>query len=101
MIICLISWANWVCSLLVNSLGLVLWLDFVRLALIVVLILLIAYCLVGFFTTYKAKNSFIKLRDQRDKLREELEGLLGDSFLEEIELALDDCEDLRVRSQIK
>jgi len=42
----------------------------------------------------KQKTPFIKLRGQRNKLREELEELLGDSFLEEIELALDDCEEL-------
>jgi len=39
-------------------------------------------------------SSTIKLRSKRDKLRDELEGLLGDSLVEEIEFALDDCEDL-------
>ncbi|CAG8645009.1 7943_t:CDS:1, partial [Paraglomus occultum] len=39
-------------------------------------------------------SSIINLRKQRDKLREELEELLGDSLLKEIEFALDDCEEL-------
>ncbi|CAI2192787.1 13037_t:CDS:2, partial [Funneliformis geosporum] len=47
----------------------------------------------------KLKLPSVKLRRQRDGLRDELENKLGDDLVEEIQSVLDDCEELVRRKQ--
>ncbi|CAG8602202.1 17909_t:CDS:2, partial [Cetraspora pellucida] len=42
----------------------------------------------------KQKLPSVKLRRQRDRLRDELENKLGDDLVEEIQSVLDDCEEI-------